>query len=161
MDKKPNETTTAIWVLLNRAHKQVTQRFESDLRRAGLPPAGWYDILWGLERSPNGLRQFELEKQSLFDQPNLSRTLKRMSEDGLVQQIKAPSDRRGRILTITEAGKAMRLRMWGVYGGLMLSEIEEKVPTSLACGLIEGLKSLAPEIENLQPNDPQNTTTCR
>ena len=160
MDKKPSDTTTAIWVLLNRAHKQVTQRFETDLRRAGFPPAGWYDILWGLERSPDGLRQFELEKQGLFDQPNLSRTLKRMSEDGLVQQIKAPSDRRGRILTITEAGKSMRLRMWEVYGGLMLSEIEEKIPNDLACGLIEGLKSLAPDIEDLSLADSQDTTTC-
>ncbi|MHA6265469.1 MarR family winged helix-turn-helix transcriptional regulator [uncultured Aliiroseovarius sp.] len=147
MDKKPNATTTDIWILLNVAHKRVTQKFETELKRAGLPPAGWYDILWGLERSPDGLRQFELERKSLFDQPNLSRTLKRMAEEGLVRQSPAPQDRRGRVLTITEQGKALRLKMWDVYGGLMKSEIESKVPADLTDGLIQGLSALAPEFE--------------
>lgn len=145
MRKKPRGETTAIWILLNLAHRQVTQRFESELRRAGLPPAAWYDVLWALERNPEGLRQFELERRCLFDQPNLSRTLKRFADEGYVSQCTAPGDRRGRVLTITEAGKALRLRMWEVYGGLMLSEIEDKVPREMATGLIEGLKALAPD----------------
>lgn len=149
MDRKPNEQTTSIWVLLHVAHRQVTHQFESELRRAGLPPAAWYDVLWGLERNPDGLRQFELERKSLFDQANLSRTLKRMVEDRLVCQVPAPEDRRGRILTITEEGKALRLRMWDVYGGLMLSEIEDKVPSELAQGLIDGLHALVPDFERI------------
>lgn len=145
MDKKPNEQTTAIWVLLNIAHKRVTQTFESELKRARLPSAAWYDILWALEREDEGMRQNELERQSLFDQPNLSRSLKRMVDDGLVTQCPAPSDRRGRVLRITEAGKTLRARMWEIYGGLMLSEIEDKVPEAHKKGLIEGLASLVPE----------------
>ncbi|MCK0126891.1 MarR family transcriptional regulator, partial [Gelidibacter sp. F2691] len=145
MDKKPNDQTTAIWVLLNKAHKLVTQKFETELKRAGLPSAAWYDILWALERAEEGMRQNELERQSLFDQPNLSRTLRRMVDDGLVTQCPAPSDRRGRVLRITDAGKALRARMWEIYGGLMLSQIEERVPNDHLGGLIEGLASLIPE----------------
>ncbi|MGB0507874.1 MAG: MarR family winged helix-turn-helix transcriptional regulator [Pikeienuella sp.] len=147
--KKPNKTTTEIWVLLNVAHRRVTQKFEAELRRAVLPPASWYDILWALECNPEGLRQYELERQSLFDQANLSRTIKRMVEDGLTRQVPAPEDKRGRVLTITDEGKALRLRMWSIYGGLMLSEIEDKVPADQAQGLIDGLKALAPDVELL------------
>lgn len=86
MDRKPNDQTTAIWVLLNIAHKRVTQTFEAELKHARLPSAAWYDILWALERAEEGMRQNELERQSLFDQPNLSRTIKRMVDDGLVTQ---------------------------------------------------------------------------
>ncbi|MDU8926516.1 MarR family winged helix-turn-helix transcriptional regulator [Alisedimentitalea sp. MJ-SS2] len=151
MDKKPNSETTLIWVLLNIAHKTVTQRFETELRRAGLPPAAWYDVLWGLERNPQGMRQNQLERGSLFDQANLSRTLKRMVDDGLVTQCPAPEDRRGRILTITDAGRDLRLRMWEVYGGLMLSEIEDKVPAHARQGLIQGLQALVPGFKGLEP----------
>ena len=147
MRRKPNSETTAIWVLLNTAHRQVKQKFETKLRRAGLPPAAWYDVLWGLERHPDGLRQYELEGECLFDQANLSRTLKRMVDDGLACQIQAPEDRRGRILTITTKGKALRKRMWAVYGGLMLSEIENRIPPDLTAGLIDGLQALVPEFE--------------
>lgn len=144
MDRKPNDQTTAIWVLLNIAHKRVIQTFESELKRARLPSAAWYDILWALERAEGEMRQNELERQSLFDQPNLSRTIKRMVDDGLVTQCPAPSDRRGRVLRITEDGKALRAQMWKVYGGLMLSQIEDKVPAEHIAGLIEGLASLVP-----------------
>jgi DNA-binding MarR family transcriptional regulator len=145
MDRKPNDQTTAIWVLLNIAHKRVTQTFEAELKHARLPSAAWYDILWALERAEEGMRQNELERQSLFDQPNLSRTIKRMVDDGLVTQCPAATDRRGRELRITEEGKALRAEMWKVYGGLMLSEIEDKVPSAHLSGLIEGLASLVPE----------------
>lgn len=146
MDKKPNMHTTAIWVLLNVAHKQVNQTFEIELRRSGLPPASWYDVLWSLEQQSDGLRQFELEKMSLFSQVNLSRNLKRMIEDGLVLQVRAKNDGRGRILTITDEGKTMRAKMWEVYGGLMISEIEERVPEQIAPAFVEGLKALVPDV---------------
>ena len=153
MDRKPTKSTTAIWGLLNVAHKRVAQTFETELRHAGLPPANWYDVLWGLEMHPEGLRQNQLEQMSLFDQANLSRTIKRMVQDGLVSQVPAPEDRRGRILTITDAGRALRLTMWKVYGGLILSQIEERVPEDKVEGLIEGLRALVPDFDGLAPKE--------
>ncbi len=142
----PSKDTTAVWVLLNLAHRHVTGRFEAALRDAGLPSARWYDVLWALEKNgPGGLRQYELERYSLFDQPNLSRTLKRMVDQGLVTQCTAEDDGRGRVLNITEKGRDLRARMWQVYGGLMLSEIEEKVGHAHLPGLRAGLMDLLPE----------------
>ncbi|MBT2130412.1 MarR family winged helix-turn-helix transcriptional regulator [Aliiroseovarius lamellibrachiae] len=142
----PNEDTTAIWVLLNLVNRHVVGRFETELKRAGLPNTRWYDVLWALERQNcEGLRQFQLEELSLFDQPNLSRILKRMVEQGLVTQCAAENDGRGRVLRITDSGRELRTQMWAVYGGLMLSEIEEKVAPEHLEGLKNGLRDLLPE----------------
>lgn len=143
----PNDDTTAIWVLLNLSHRHVVGRFEAELKRAGLPNTRWYDVLWALERGAEGegVRQFELEELSLFDQPNLSRILKRMVEDGLVTQCTAENDGRGRVLHLTDAGRDLRVQMWDVYGGLMLSEIEQKVAPEHLDGLKKGLRDLLPE----------------
>ncbi len=148
MDKpNPNDDTTAIWVLLNLAHRQVTGAFEAALKRAGLPNARWYDVLWALEKNggKEGLRQYELESFSLFDQPNLSRTLKRMVDMGLVTQCPAQTDGRGRVLRITDAGRDLRARMWQIYGGLMISEIEDKLSPEAATCLAQGLQFLLSE----------------
>jgi len=139
--------TTSIWVLLNVAHKQVIQAFETELKRKGLPPVHWYEVLRNLELKPEGMRQNELQTMSLYTQVNLSRNVKKMIEDGLVKQTKAESDGRGRVLALTEDGKEMRRRMWQVYGGLMVSQIEDRVPTDVAPHFIKGLKSLVPDVD--------------
>lgn len=147
MEKEPNAQTTAIWVLLNVAQKRVRETFEKELRKNGLPPPAWYDVLRSLQLHPEGLRQNQLEKMNLFGQVNLSRNLKRMIEDGLVNQTRAQEDGRGRILTLTEEGFTMQKRMWRVYGALMVSEIEDRVPASIAPAFAKGLKALVPDVD--------------
>ena len=141
----PSPETTEIWVLLNLVHQSLSARFEAELRRCGLPTAAWYDVLWGLERASEGLRQYELQDFCLYDQPNLSRTLKRMIDDGLVEAERAKDDARGRVLRLTQAGKELRARMWQVYGGLMVDTIEHMLTSEQAHGLVEGLGALVPE----------------
>jgi hypothetical protein len=40
----------------------------------------------------------------------------------------------------------MRVRMWKIYGGLMVSEIEDRVPKDIAPAFIKGLRSLVPDV---------------
>ena len=150
--KTPSDTATQIWVHLNLAHRQVVRRFESTLKKNNLPPMAWYDALWALERHPKGLRHFELEGHCLMEQTTLSRAVKRMVKDGLVCQRAASEDRRGRILTITDAGTDMRARMWKVYGQLIIDEVEEKVPAELHAGLIDGLSHLSLQEDETSEN---------
>ena len=146
---KPNAETTELWVRLNLAHRTLSRRFESQLREAGLPSPDWYDILWGLERAPDGLRQFELQKHCLYDQPNLSRTLKRMMNEGLVSAEPVCSDGRGRTLRLTDAGRTLRARMWKIYGALMIEAIEDRLTKDEARQVIAGLKALDPHARPL------------
>ncbi|MEW2914663.1 MarR family winged helix-turn-helix transcriptional regulator [Leisingera sp. JC11] len=113
----PNKRETAIWILLNRAHRQTHRDMEAKLREAGLPSLRWYDVLWGIEMAgEDGVRAYELTRNLLFEQSNLSRILAQMVARGLVRETVFEQDRRGKLLHLTEAGAALRLQMWEFYG---------------------------------------------
>lgn len=113
----PNKHETRIWVLLNRAYRQTHREMEAELRAAGLPSLRWYDVLWGIEMSGGGgVRAFELTKNLLFEQSNLSRILAQMAKQGLIRETVCAQDRRSKVLHITPDGAALRLKMWAVYG---------------------------------------------
>ena len=91
----------------------------------------WYDALLELERSgAKGLRPFELQKQLLFAQYNLSRLGDRLDAAGYVVRKASAADGRGQVLTITASGRALRRRMWPVYA----QAIEDAVGHSWIAG---------------------------
>ena len=50
-----------------RASNGVIAAVAADGKAAGFPPLEWYDVLWELERDPEGgLRPFELEGRLLL-----------------------------------------------------------------------------------------------
>ena len=61
----------------------------------------------------------EIEKRHLFEQSNLSRLLRRLVDEGLVEVLEFPDDGRGHILRITQKGRRMRKRMWAIYGPMI------------------------------------------
>jgi DNA-binding MarR family transcriptional regulator len=128
----PSDSSVEVWTGLTRAQQLVLAAVETALKGANLPPLAWYDALWELDRAGDtGLRPFELEQRMLLAQYNLSRLIERVSRAGYVARRACQDDRRGHVLMITAAGRAMRRRMWTVYGpaiqaaiGNLLSERE-------------------------------------
>ncbi|UWQ35512.1 MarR family winged helix-turn-helix transcriptional regulator (plasmid) [Leisingera sp. M527] len=113
----PSKRETEIWILLNRAYRQAHREMEAELRTAGLPGLRWYDVLWGIEMAgTGGVRAFELTRNLLFEQSNLSRILARMAKQGLVRETVYEHDRRGKVLHLTADGAALRRQMWEIYG---------------------------------------------
>ncbi|WP_035919756.1 MULTISPECIES: MarR family winged helix-turn-helix transcriptional regulator [Leisingera] len=113
----PSKRETAIWILLNRAYRQAHREIEAELRAAGLPGLRWYDVLWGIEMAgTGGVRAFELTRNLLFEQSNLSRILAQMAKQGLVRETVYEHDRRGKVLFLTSEGAALRRQMWKIYG---------------------------------------------
>ncbi len=116
----PTKEETALWVALNLAQRSVYSTMDSALRAEGLPRLRWYDVLWAIERAgAKGLRPFEVEKSLLFEQSNLSRLLRRMIGEGLVEESVFQDDRRGRVLRITGKGRQVRAQMWKIYGPMI------------------------------------------
>lgn len=112
---KPDNSTAA-WISLFRAQKRAMESAEQAMKRAGLPPLAWYDVLLELEKAgPAGLRPYELERQLLLPQYGLSRLTDRLVKAGLLEKIPCPEDGRGHILAVTADGLEMRQRMWAVY----------------------------------------------
>ena len=115
--QEPSDAVTTAWVRLIRAEREVVGRIEAEMKRADFPCLSWYDVLLELKKTEDGrLSPREIEHKVLFEQYNLSRLLDRMEAEGLVRRIPYPGDRRRQLVEITEEGRALQKRMWGVYG---------------------------------------------
>ena len=144
-EPRPSNSVVKAWVNLTRAQQLALTDIETALKAADLPPLAWYDALWELERAGDvGLRPYELERRLLLAQYNLSRLIARLSRAGHVVRKACKGDGRGQVLVISASGRALRRRMWAVYGPAMqaalgdrLSEAEIKRLTALLETLIE------------------------
>ncbi|HXX52136.1 MAG TPA: helix-turn-helix domain-containing protein [Xanthobacteraceae bacterium] len=116
MSEYPSEAVVRAWARLTKAQRKALTSVEHRLSAARLPPLAWYDVLLELERAGGSLRPFELEREMLLAQYNLSRLIDRIEKAGYVERRAYADDRRGQVIAITSAGKSMRRRMWSVYG---------------------------------------------
>jgi DNA-binding MarR family transcriptional regulator len=139
-----SDTVTRAWIRLVRARHAVVSRLEADGKAAGALPIEWYDVLWDLERHDGGVRPFELEERLLFAQYNLSRLVDRLVDAGLVRREVCPTDKRGQMLFITEAGRKARKATWPHYArginkhlGDKLTEAEAEKLAALLGKLID------------------------
>lgn len=121
----PTKAVTGIWVAINLLHRGLHRRIDAALKAEGLPPLRWYDVLWELEQEDAGLRPFEIERLVIFEQSNLSRTVQRLIEDGLVSEKPFRQDGRGKVLQITAKGRETRAQMWRIYGPMIQAHIGE------------------------------------
>lgn len=126
MARNPSEASVRAWTRLVRAQGTALSRVEADLKAAGFPPLAWYDVLLELSRR-DGLRPFEIERQVLLAQYNLSRLLDRLAAADLVERRPSPEDGRGQIVVITPAGRALQKRMWPTYRAAIARHIGEKL----------------------------------
>jgi DNA-binding MarR family transcriptional regulator len=112
----PSNTVIRAWARLMKAQQLALALIEQSLKAAGLPALGWYDVLLEVERAgEDGLRPFELERAMLLAQYNLSRLVDRIERAGYVERRACEEDGRGQLIAITNAGKAIRRKMWPVY----------------------------------------------
>jgi DNA-binding MarR family transcriptional regulator len=126
--KEPSEVVVAAWIALNRAQQAALLRIERAFREASLPPSAWYDVLWELDKAgAAGLRPFEIERQRLIAQSNISRLIDRLAEAGYVERLPCEEDARGQRVVITPAGREMRKRMWPVYARAIVEAVGRRV----------------------------------
>jgi DNA-binding MarR family transcriptional regulator len=152
MIEEPCESAVRAWARLMRAHQAAFGHVEGALKAAGLPPLAWYDVLLELERAGDcGLRPFTLERELLLPQYALSRLLARMEEAGLVRRGSCPSDGRGQMVVITEAGRATRRAMWPVYGSALHEAVGSRLSAAESDGLAELLGRLIPPCGDTAP----------
>lgn len=115
-DAVPGPSAVMAWARLVRVAGALVAAVEADLKAAGIPPLGWYDVLLELERGEaEGVRPVELQGRLLIAQYNLSRLIDRMEVAGLVARRPDPGDRRGQRIRITPEGRARRAAAWPVY----------------------------------------------
>src|SRR5437016_2572198 len=136
MLRNPSDAVTKVWARLIRARETVVGAVERELKAAGLPPLAWYDVLLELSRAPDGrLRPFEIEKETLLAQYNLSRLLDRLGKEGLIAREPCEEDGRGQWVVITEKGRALQARTWKVYARAIQRHVGDRLDDKAAVQL--------------------------
>ena len=138
---------------MNRTTRFVQSEINQRLKAEGLPSLTWYDVLWSIERRGGQLRPYEVEDDVIFEQSNVSYLTKRLAEEGLIEVVDCPEDRRGKLLAITQKGRDLRARMWKIYGP-MLHELLERLG---AAGPREAFIAAAFDIGRRAPGQPETT----
>jgi DNA-binding MarR family transcriptional regulator len=126
MSDHPDEATILAWARLVKAARVVVGRVEADLKAAGFPPLGWYDVALELRRAGRPLRPVEIEDLLLIPQSNVSRLLDRMVAAGYLARQPCAADKRGFELALTDAGQEL-LRMWPAYRALIQKHVGGKL----------------------------------
>ena len=89
--------------------------------------AAQYNVLRILRGSQDGLTCSEIGNRMISRDPDITRLLDRMETEGLVRRVAYPGDKRRQLVEITEEGRVLQRRMWGVYGPAINRFIGEKL----------------------------------
>ncbi|WP_309666179.1 MarR family transcriptional regulator [Tabrizicola sp.] len=127
MNDLPDETTILAWARLVLAARSVLGAVEADLKAAGFPPLGWYDVALEVRRAGRAMRPVEIEEQLLIPQSNVSRLLDRMVAAGYLSRQPCADDRRGFELNLTLAGHDLLAKMWPTYRDLIQRHVGGKL----------------------------------
>jgi DNA-binding MarR family transcriptional regulator len=139
------------WLAFLRAHARVTAALERELEEAEGLPVSWFDVLVQLRAAPGQqLRIQELGERLALTVSGLSRRISRMEQAGLVERLPCPEDRRGVLVTLTEAGerryrRALPVHLRGVERLFLrhLSEQEADVLGAVFARVLAGLEEEA------------------
>jgi DNA-binding MarR family transcriptional regulator len=105
--ERPELDHTPIGIVgrLSRVARQIEARLEPVYRDHGLEP-GWHDVLATLRRQgpPYQLRPSDFTGSLMLTSSGATKRLDRLERAGLVERAPDPDDRRGVIITLTEAG---------------------------------------------------------
>ncbi len=96
-----------IWRDMLFSHSAIVQKLSDDLNeQVGLTLAQ-YDVLLKLLECPDGaMRMGELAGQVLVTTSGLTRVVDKLETAGLVTRVRVSSDRRGVLVSLTDAGRA-------------------------------------------------------
>jgi DNA-binding MarR family transcriptional regulator len=93
---------------ISRLAREIEARLEPVYRDHGLEP-GWHDVLATLRRSgpPFRLRPTDLTNASMLTSSGTTKRLDKLEQAGLIARSPDPADRRGTLITLTDAGREL------------------------------------------------------
>lgn len=132
------------WRALLNAHASMTRHIEAALSEAGLPPLGWYDVLWPVHQAKDRrMRMRDLSEQVVtISRSGLTRLVDRVVDAGMLTREPTPGDRRGTDVVLTDDGVRLLKRMWPVYAGVVNAHFVEPLPKGRAEALRDSLRQV-------------------
>ena len=100
----PSERGEKAWRTLLLSHATLMRQLDIDLREETGVRLADFDVLAQLALAGGQLRMTELAARTLLSRSGLTRRVARLIEGGLVGRSNATGDRRGVVVTLTDAG---------------------------------------------------------
>lgn len=95
-----------LWLRLLKVVRGLEQELRDTLRREHNTTLPRFDVMSALSRHPEGLKMSQLSGVLRVSNGNVTGIADRLSEEGLVERIPVPGDRRAMMLRLTPAGTA-------------------------------------------------------
>ena len=99
-----------LWLRLLKVVRGLEQELRDTLRREHNTTLPRFDVMSALSRHPEGLKMSQLSGVLRVSNGNVTGIADRLSEEGLVERIPVPGDRRAMMLRLTPAGTAQFAR---------------------------------------------------
>jgi DNA-binding MarR family transcriptional regulator len=104
------------WRSFLRAHVAVISAIERELKRQGLIPLIWYDVLVAISSAPGRkIRMSSLARELVLTRSGATRLVDKLEAAKLVQRESAIEDGRGAVATLTPAGREALRAAWPIY----------------------------------------------
>jgi DNA-binding MarR family transcriptional regulator len=93
---------------ISRLARELEARLEPVYKAHGLEP-GWHDVLATLRRTgpDHRLRPTDLTNATMLTSSGTTKRLDKLEQAGLIRRENDPNDRRGTLITLTEAGRQL------------------------------------------------------
>ncbi|WP_298984902.1 MarR family winged helix-turn-helix transcriptional regulator [uncultured Roseibium sp.] len=145
-EELPDEMAINAWARLHRISNIALERVEDRLKKSGLPPLAWYDVLLELRWAKGqGLRLIEIEKRTLLAQYNASRLVDRIVAAGHAEKRKAQEDGRGVLVYLTSSGGRLLDEMWPTYRTAIKEDFADRLTERDIETLFKILAKLLPD----------------
>jgi len=117
------------WLAVVRAYQTCDKVMQRRLADVGLT-VPQYDLLMSLMKK-DGQTQQQLAGRLLVVKSNVSSLLSRAERDGWIERTSNPGDGRGKIVTLTRAGRRLAKRGFRVQADVVTTMFEAMTPTEL------------------------------
>jgi homoprotocatechuate degradation regulator HpaR len=142
------KTKRSLPIALLRAREQVMEPIRAMLADSGVTEQKWR-VLRVLEEAGE-IEPTVIAREACLHLPSLSRILKTMEQDGLVQRREDEQDRRKTVIAISEVGRAI-LSEHAAQSATILVDIERRLGAEKIEAMLDLLEELTDDPEAVAP----------
>jgi DNA-binding MarR family transcriptional regulator len=127
-----------LWLRLLKVVRGMEHQVRDNLRRDFETTLPRFDVLSALSRHPKGLKMSQLSDVLRVSNGNVTGIADRLGEEGLVERVPVPGDRRAMLLRITATGEAEFARQAKAHEGWindMLQDVSAQDARAMAARL--------------------------
>ena len=122
-----------LWLRLLTCTSLIEGDLRTSLREEFNTTLPRFDFLAQLDRNPKGLTMSELSRRTMVSGGNVSGIARQLEQDGMINRVSVPTDKRSFIVSLTASGRrefitmAARHEEWiiGMFGQFDSAEVED------------------------------------